>query len=99
MTDREKLAKLIGEAINRSLTICSNGNIECPDCPGYGDRNCHDLLRADYLLANGVTVREPGRWEDIEGSIFFRCSCCKRICPYDYDFCPNCGAPMTGGHA
>ncbi len=89
MTDREKLAKLIGEAVIRSITICGNGNMECPDCPGYGSRNCHDLIRADYLIANGVTVREPGRW--IDG---MRCSECGQVDWTKPNYCPNCGAKM-----
>ena len=62
---------------------------------------------ADYLLDNGVTVRERGRWEiydDGYGCELMYCPICKSEF-YDGDndtidqlhnFCPNCGADMRG---
>ena len=57
---------------------------------------------ADYLLDNGVVVREKGEWKrvDHDGSWHVdKCSICHRRIHYvDYDqpyqFCPNCGADM-----
>ena len=66
---------------------------------------------ADHLIANGVTVRERGRWEDKHEIKSFRhtnipvvqCSECEvYFCDiinnhhYMYHFCPNCGADMRG---
>lgn len=61
---------------------------------------------ADYLLDNGVTVREPGEWIWHEEEFKYECSACN--CRFDYNhtfgifdhgfeygsFCPNCGAKM-----
>lgn len=57
---------------------------------------------ADYLLDNGVTVRERGRWEQVDHDGSWRvdrCSICHRRMHYvDYDqpyqYCPHCGAKM-----
>lgn len=62
---------------------------------------------ADYLIANGVTVREKGEWEiriDDYDCEYAMCSVC---CSVFYDgendtfdirpnFCPDCGADMRG---
>ena len=55
---------------------------------------------ADHLLANGVTVRGQGKWEQqYEGCGLLRCS----ACGYEYcdfiecqNFCGNCGCEMRG---
>lgn len=63
---------------------------------------------ADYLIANGVTVREPGRWIDKPtgryGQMQSWCSACGQHSGIGgiesnrhKPFCPNCGAPMNGG--
>lgn len=53
---------------------------------------------ADYLLDNGVTVRERGRW--IQDTPF---ACVCSVCNHERyglandsgeNFCPNCGADM-----
>lgn len=62
---------------------------------------------ADYLLDNGVTVREQGEWKHgyKNGEYGIWCSKCGTGWPeslnYEviaacHDFCPNCGAPMKG---
>lgn len=68
-----------------------------------------DLLReAADALANGVVVREKGEWVDVPyvyfGAKRYMCSQCSndefwnmRIVTTRDDFCPNCGADMTGG--
>lgn len=55
---REKLIELLNEAEEYEVNTCMFHN-ECEDCPGrkYGD-NCRDCLKADHLIANGVTIRE-----------------------------------------
>lgn len=55
---------------------------------------------ADHLIANGVTVRERGRWimkETMIRSPFAKnayCSECLEETGYAHNFCPNCGADM-----
>ena len=61
-------------------------------------------MLADHLISNGVTVRERGRWEQVDHDGSWRvdrCSICHRRMHYvDYDqpyqYCPNCGAKMDG---
>lgn len=54
---------------------------------------------ADFLLAHGVTIREPGEWiHDINN--LYGCSKCGEreiMSPKrKKKFCPACGAPMKG---
>lgn len=61
---------------------------------------------ADYLLANGVVVREKGEWDDsgrykfADGSKAIRCPFCgacineEEYDLYVWNFCPYCGADM-----
>ena len=87
MADREKLWKLVKEAIHSWET----------------DVNMSDHI-ADHLIANGVTVRERGRWEPRTDAFgFVRCSVCHDCNIYDdwadgkkWSFCPNCGSDMRG---
>ena len=53
---REKLIELIDEAEEHSTDICVFHD-SCEDCPGikYGNK-CRDYLKADHLIANGVTI-------------------------------------------
>ena len=55
---REKLIELLNEAEEYEVNTCMFHS-KCEDCPGrkYGD-NCRDYLKADHLIANGVTVQE-----------------------------------------
>ena len=108
MADREKLIELLYEAEEHSTDICVY-NSDCKDCPGgkYGNK-CRDYLKADHLIANGVTVRERGRWETTEVTeereTVERFHHFHRECKYSYCdnglgghyFCPNCGADMRG---
>jgi DNA-directed RNA polymerase subunit RPC12/RpoP len=59
--------------------------------------------KAEYLIANGVTVQEFGHWEDDHGD--YVCSCCHTAFTDDLvwlvrgeskepNYCPNCGAKM-----
>lgn len=104
MTDREKLIELI----KGITTNCHE--IECEKCR-YDNMplwNCQDYLLADYLIANGVVIREKGEWEEIDDMYFddviYRCDVCKEDfvtisgTPADnlWNFCPNCGADMRG---
>lgn len=55
---------------------------------------------AEYLISNGVTVRERGRWEDVSlrfAQVKEKCSVCGGIVyAHGFNFCPNCGADMRG---
>jgi hypothetical protein len=58
---------------------------------------------ADYLVANGVTIRERGEWICKWKSTFpqyepgqYCCSNCGCIKNMEYRFCPHCGADMRG---
>ena len=66
---------------------------------------------ADYLISNGVVVREKGEWVEKQRAHYFKCDKCKCPIPYKfgwrlyngvvenkrfYNFCPNCGADMRG---
>lgn len=64
---------------------------------------------ADYLLDNGVIVREKGEWVEMQRGHYFKCDKCRCPIPYKfgwrlyngvvenkrfYNYCPNCGADM-----
>ena len=94
MNDKEKLRELI-----------DSFDVKC--APIYGFR--HYL--ADHLIANGVVVREKGEWVlgHVEpgyctpgGNRPWICPKCGSVISWRLDkptenFCPNCGADMTGG--
>ncbi len=77
----------------------------CSSIDGYGE----DLIKdkADYLIANGVTVKKLGKWVDVGHKI--RCSLCDHgvflgttdpvvhnFEKENFNYCPNCGADMRG---
>lgn len=59
---------------------------------------------ADYLLDNGVTIREKGEWKAEHEHTYignfckkwdnFYCSLCDAPCNAPYNFCQTCGADM-----
>ena len=55
---REKLIELMNEAEEHATDICAF-NDTCENCIGrkYGNQ-CRDYLKADHLIANGVTIQE-----------------------------------------
>ena len=96
MNDREKLIALI-----------FNGQRLCTNSLCHG---CEQL--ADHLIANGVVVREKGEWVGeadgyADGELVYDvwyCPECNHCIDDGTDdpsmlpnFCPNCGADMTGG--
>lgn len=98
MTNREKLIELLCKAINIvSPCICCDG-----------EENCEEINHAiDYLIANGVAMRENGKWvwDECDGEDWFgnptkvllycTCSICKKGVRQKYFlFCPYCGAKM-----
>ena len=94
MTDREKLIELflagMGFTDNKQLLIPTS--------------ELYHL--ADYLISNGVVVRDKGEWIPVEPfANVWRCT----VCGEDYDmeddaipmtwginFCPSCGADLRG---
>ncbi len=58
MDNREKLIELDREATDHATDICLDHR-DCEDCPGrkYGT-HCRDYLKADHLIAHGVTVQK-----------------------------------------
>lgn len=55
-TVKEKLAKLLEKARMYNYDQCNKYAL-CSDCP-YPSKTCIDLHMADYLIQNGVTIRE-----------------------------------------
>ena len=61
---------------------------------------------ADFLIANGVTIRKRGEWKDnhctvcgetpIGEELWEHCDCDPPKFEYVMDFCPSCGAYMRG---
>ena len=82
MADREKL-----------IEICRryDGTPPCDTCKTpIGSCSMCGLERLiDYLIANGVTVRERGRWEDEYGGKYanprYRCPACKERALYKFE--------------
>lgn len=62
------------------------------------------IILADYLLSNGVVVRDKGEWIDVwsgDGNEYIGDGCdhCGFITTQKTkNFCPNCGADMRGEH-
>lgn len=55
---------------------------------------------ADFLVRNGVTIRERGEWKlGKSGCMYFCTHCANFAHPREKDewcFCPHCGADMRG---
>jgi hypothetical protein len=80
MQDREKLIELLDEASFMLKELCG----------GYNDGTGNEV-RADHLIANGVTVRERGRWEWYTD----RCEDLFLGCDEDYGWrCNRCKTPL-----
>lgn len=104
MTDREKLIALYKEWWEAPF----DDEEECKNCT-KDISNCNECLYgkfADYLISNGVVVRDKGEWIDRSPYMGHYCSRCGRITGnailYDgtliSKFCDNCGADMRGEH-
>lgn len=57
----DKLVKLMNEASKYAEEAC--GTMTCKACIGYessknGKENCMDILAADYLIQNGVVLKD-----------------------------------------
>lgn len=99
MPDREKLIELVGQVQDCGCDVTDVVEMNYVE----------NSVLVDHLIANGVTVRERGRWETTEVTEEWetveRYSHFHRECKYSYCdnglgghyFCPNCGADMRGG--
>lgn len=62
-------------------------------------RPCTEQV-ATYIIANGVTIREYGKWVKPSPASETNCSRCgrtpKMLFGYLPEFCPHCGADMRG---
>ena len=91
MPDREKLIELL-DGFNRDLSKYAGD----PKFFVVDD----NIELADHLIANGVTVRERGRWESVAGvDCLYKCSVCNEwqfIPEEHFAYCPYCGADMRG---
>lgn len=94
MADREKLIDLLLSVPSAEVIF---GKRE-------GKRYTTAWHIANHLIANGVTVRERGRWEyhggDDDMNLYGFCPKCHANWDEEimekYNFCPNCGADMRG---
>ena len=85
-TDREKLIELLNEVASNVIQFPTYGFIEA---------------LADHLLANGVTVKQYGRWiwsDFLDDN--WRILCCSECFETEgarenTRYCPNCGAKMN----
>ena len=99
MADREKLIELIRSGVACPIDRDPFGE-SCKGCPYEDVTDCDFERLADALIANGVTVRERGRWEDVAlrfTQVKEKCNVCGGIVyAHGFNFCPNCGADMRG---
>lgn len=96
---REKLFTLIGQVQDEGK--------DYSDCFVKGDKPItienHNLV--DYLISNGVTIQNNGRWiskehDDGFGKYsLYHCSECDNPSAKERKFCAECGAKMDGGTA
>ena len=96
---REKLIELLYDAHKKQDKICF-AQKSCFVCElENGEHGCEAPFVVDYLIANGVVVREKGEWiPHNDGRTRFMCSNCKsRNHPGGHLFCCVCGADMRGG--
>lgn len=93
MADREKLIELVGQVQDCGCDVTDVVEMNYVE----------NSVLVDHLIANGVTVRERGRWVlqryygGVRKGMVARIICSE--CGYPNEktnFCPNCGADMRG---
>ena len=104
----EEMFNDVVEAEQRYHEYCL-ANI-CHACEYYGDGECDNHIRAEYLYNAGYRKQSVGEWIKTETN--YTCSTCNfNVISWsgEYDgyecqrgislmkFCPNCGASMKGG--
>lgn len=89
-----------GEAIRR---IKVRRNITCESDPynyeewtkGY-EEGIDDAIAMINSVPSVTPQRPKGKWIwDLRMGLH-KCSCCGKLCDFDYLYCPNCGAEMKG---
>jgi hypothetical protein len=92
-TDREKLINWIRNTYVSNPPYTYKATVD----------DTADAVIADYLIANGVVVREKGEWrletDEEELHPMFKlvvCRVCNQKSSEMGSFCPNCGADMRG---
>lgn len=90
------------EAENRFHEHCLS-NV-CHDCEYYGDGECDNHIKAEFLYTAGYRKQSEGEWisNELGGYKYaFYCSECGWVDGYPFNdrhkYCPNCGAHMKGG--
>ena len=101
--NQEELKQRLIELVLTDVECDKDGHGDCSMCEySYSDDNCfkyYSGVMTDFLIANGVTIRERGEWKD---NTF--CSRCGYFAEDDEghilmsfdEFCPFCGADMRG---
>lgn len=100
---REKLVELF-ETVDG---VCPS-KASCYECPyeNMGVGRCSLYTKADYFIANGVTVQDNSWWFEMVESkldehtgeyweeVYYNCSNCDYASDWASPFCPACGKPM-----
>lgn len=103
--NNEELKQRLIELVLTDVECDKDGHGDCSMCePRYSDDSCFKYYAGvitDFLIANGVTIRERGEWKfNKDGS--GTCNRCRitQMNVWDYDnhqnFCGHCGADMRG---
>lgn len=71
----------------------------CKDCNYYG--KCHAMYYAERAYEVGYRKQSEGEWSKSDEcteqyGYLYKCSCCGVLC-WIGNYCPNCGAKMSGG--
>ena len=103
---KEQIDKQAIEEMKQQINIalardCSKAR--CLTCEFINEENCEPSIIADALYNAGYRKQSEGRWEKRVFIIFdsekvgYHCSECNTTWDTETNFCPNCGARMSGG--
>lgn len=104
---REKLIELLYHSGDECDQLCRTPQKGCHVCE-YVEcgAKCINVMEADYLIANGVLIREKGEWIPASNKpnthIGMKCSRCHARITYsefyngNHNYCHKCGADMKG---